>query len=142
MKNRSKLLCLIFTALLTLCATSITAKPKQTKVYIFGVSINFTDSVTYLTDVQVLEPAYIETKTGFLYDRSIYSQQLQICMEHAKRQPNTTWTIFFSTKRSKLEEKFIKVRDKYTKDQSTILNILDAGEFKFIPQEWTEHERL
>ena len=142
MKNRSKLLCLIFTALLTFCATSITAKPKQTKVYIFGVSINFTDSVTYLTDVQVLDPAYIETKTGFLYDRSIYSQQLQIWMEHAKEQPNTTCTIFFSTKRSKLEEKFIKVRDKYTKDQSTILNILDAGEFKFIPQEWTEHERL
>ena len=142
MKNRSKLLCLILTVVLTFCATSITAKPKQTKVYIFGVSINFTDSTTYLTDVQVLEPAYIETKTGFLYDRSIYSQQLQMWVEHAKGQPNTTCTVFFSTSKSKLEEKFIKVRNKYTKDQSTILKRLDAGEFKFIPQEWTEHERL
>ena len=142
MKNRGKLLCIILTALLTVCVTGITAKPKQTKVYIFGVSINLTDSVTYLTDVQVLEPAYIETKTGFLYDRSIYTQQLQIWVEHAKGQPNTTCTIFFSTNRSKLEEKFIKVRNKYNKDQSTILKSLDAGEFKFIPQEWTEHERL
>lgn len=142
MKNRSKLLCLILTVVMTFCATSITAKPKQTKVYIFGVSISFTDSTTYLTDVQVLEPAYIETKTGFLYDRSIYSQQLQMWVEHAKGQPNTTCTIFFSTSKSKLEEKFIKVRNKYTKDQSTILKSLDAGEFKFIPQEWTEHERL
>ena len=142
MKNRSKLLCLILTVVMTFCATSITAKPKQTKVYIFGVSINFTDSTTYLTDVQVLEPAYIETKTGFLYDRSIYSQQLQMWVEHAKGQPNTTCTIFFSTSKSKLEEKFIKVRNKYAKDQSTILKSLDAGEFKFIPQEWTEHERL
>ena len=142
MKNRSKLLCLILTVVLTFCATSITAKPKQTKVYIFGVSINFTDSTTYLTDVQVLEPAYIETKTGFLYDRSIYSQQLQMWVEHAMGQPNTTCTVFFSTSKSKLEEKFIKVRNKYTKDQSTILKSLDAGEFKFIPQEWTEHERL
>lgn len=142
MKNRSKLLCLILTVVMTFCATSITAKPKQTKVYIFGVSINFTDSTTYLTDVQVLEPAYIETKTGFLYDRSIYSQQLQMWVEQAKGQPNTTCTIFFSTSKSKLEEKFIKVRNKYTKDQSTILKSLDAGEFKFIPQEWTEHERL
>lgn len=142
MKNRSKLLYLIITALLTLCTTSITAKPKQTKVYIFGVSINFTDSVTYMTDVQILEPAYIETKTGFLYDRSIYSQQLQIWVEYAKGQPNTTCTVFFSTSRSKLEKKFIKVRNKYNKDQSTILKSLDAGEFKFIPQEWTEHERL
>ena len=141
MKNRSKLLYLIITALLTLCATSITAKPKQTKVYIFGVSINFTDSVTYMTDVQILEPAYIETKTGFLYDRSIYSQQLQIWVEYAKGQPNTTCTVFFSTSRPKLEKKFIKVRNKYNKDQSTILKSLDAGEFKFIPQEWTEHER-
>ena len=142
MKNRSKLLCLILTVVMTFCATSITAKPKQTKVYIFGVSINFTDSTTYLTDVQVLEPAYIETKTGFLYDRSIYSQQLQMWVEHAMGQPNTTCTVFFSTSKSKLEEKFIKVRNKYTKDQSTILKSLDAGEFKFIPQEWTEHERL
>lgn len=142
MKNRSKLLCLILTVIMTFCATSITAKPKQTKVYIFGVSINFTDSTTYLTDVQVLEPAYIETKTGFLYDRSIYSQQLQMWVEHAMGQPNTTCTVFFSTSKSKLEEKFIKVRNKYTKDQSTILKSLDAGEFKFIPQEWTEHERL
>ena len=113
MKNRSKLLCLILTVVLTFCATSITAKPKQTKVYIFGVSINFTDSTTYLTDVQVLEPAYIETKTGFLYDRSIYSQQLQMWVEHAKGQPNTTCTVFFSTSKSKLEEKFIKARCPY-----------------------------
>lgn len=94
MKNRSKIFCLILIALLALCTTDAVAKPKQAKVYVFGVSINFTDSVTYITDVQTLDPAYIDTKTGFLYDRSIYSQQLQIWIEYNMKQPNTTCTIF------------------------------------------------
>lgn len=142
MKNWNKLLCLAITALMLICATDIYSKPKQTKIYIFGVSINFTDSTTYITDVQALESAYIETRTGFLYDRSIYSQQLQIWVEYAKNQPNTTCTVFFSENKSQLEKKYIKVRNNYNKDQSTKLKTLNAGEFKFIPQEWTEHERL
>jgi len=142
MKNWNKLLCLAITALMLICATNIYSKPKQTKIYIFGVSINFTDSTTYITDVQALESAYIETRTGFLYDRSIYSQQLQIWVEYAKNQPNTTCTVFFSENKSQLEKKYIKVRNNYNKDQSTKLKTLNAGEFKFIPQEWTEHERL
>lgn len=142
MKNWNKLLCLAITALMLICTTDIYSKPKQTKVYIFGVSINFTDSTTYITDVQALEPAYIETRTGFLYDRSIYSQQLQIWVEYAKNQPNTTCTVFFSENKSQLEKKYIKVRNNYNKDQSSKLKTLNAGEFKFIPQEWTEHERL
>lgn len=142
MKNGSRIFCLLVIAMLALCSTEAIAKPKQTKVYIFGVSINFTDSVTYLTDVQVLEPAYIESKTGFLYDRSIYSQQLQIWIEYNMNQPNTTCTVFFSKSKNKLENKYVKMREKFRKDESTKLKNIDAGEFKFIPQEWSEHERL
>ena len=95
-----------------------------------------------MTDIQVLEEAYIETKTGFMYDRSIYSQQLQIWVEQVKGQPYTTCSIFFSDSKSKLEKKYKKIRDKYYKDQSTILKHLEPGEFKFIQLEWSEHERL
>lgn len=142
MKNGSKIFCLILIALLALCTTDAVAKPKQAKVYVFGVSINFTDSVTYITDVQTIDPAYIDTKTGFLYDRSIYSQQLQIWIEYNMKQPNTTCSIFFSKNKSKLESKYVKVRDKIRKDDSTVLKTIDTGKFKFIPQEWSEHERL
>lgn len=142
MKNGSKIFCLILIALLALCTTDAVAKPKQAKIYVFGVSINFTDSVTYITDVQTLDPAYIDTKTGFLYDRSIYSQQLQIWIEYNMKQPNTTCTIFFSKNKSKLESKYVKVRDKIRKDDTTVLKTIDTGKFKFIPQEWSEHERL
>jgi hypothetical protein len=142
MKKKINLLCLVLTGLLTLLPINSEAAPKQTKVYVFGISINFTDSVTYMTDIQILEPAYIETKTGFLYDRSIYSQQLQIWIEQAKKQPYTTCTIFFSENKSKLEKKYNKIRNKFRKDQSTTVKCLEPGEFKFNILEWTEHERL
>lgn len=123
-------------------ATEATAKPKQTKVYVFGVSISYTDSLTFITDIQPLPTAYVDTKTGFLYDRSIYSQQLQMWIEANKRQPETTCAIFFSKNRGRLEKKFLKLQNKIRKDRSTKLQALDAGEFKFVPQKWTEHERL
>lgn len=142
MNTRNKLLCLVLTLLCLFVASEAMAKPKQTKVYVFGVSTNYTDSVTYMTDIQVLSPAYIDSRTGFLYDRSIYSQQLQMWVEAAKGQPDTTCSIFFSKKRSNVEKKFLKVQNKIRKDRSTKLQSLDAGEFKFDVQEWTEHERL
>lgn len=141
MKRLSHFL-LLTIALLLLCAVDMQAKPKPEKVYIFGVSISFTDSVTYFTDIQILQPAYIESKNGFLYDRSIYSQQLQVWVEHAKDRPHTTCMVFFDTNRNKLEKKYVKIRNKYNKDRSTHLKSLNVGEFRFIPLEWTEHEKL
>jgi hypothetical protein len=44
--------------------------------------------------------------------------------------------------KSKLEKKYVNIRKKHSKDPSTRLKSLDAGEFKFIPQEWSEHETL
>ncbi len=142
MKTRSKLLCLILVLMCVFVATEATAKPKLSKVYVFGVSTCYTDSLTFLTDIQALYPAYIESKNGFLYDRSIYSQQLQIWIETVKGIPGTTCALFFSKSRSKLEKKFQKVKEMVRKDKNTRLRALDAGEFKFPPQEWSEHERL
>ncbi len=142
MKLRNKLLCLTLTLLCTFIATDAMAKPKLAKVYVFGVSTSYTDSLTYITDIQELYPAYIESKTGFLYDRSIYSQQLQIWVENAKGRPATTCTIFFSKSRSKIDKKLQKVQKRVRKDQSTKLQELGAGEFKFTPIEWSEHEML
>lgn len=142
MKYKSLILSVLTTMLLIIGSLSTEAKPKQTKVYIFGISTSFTDSTTYITDIQTLDPAYIETATGFLYDRSIYSQQLQIWAEVVKNKPYTTCAVFFSESKSKIEKKFLQIRNKYSKDQSTKLQSLENGEFKFIPQEWTEHETL
>ena len=142
MKRRLKIIGIMVIAMLTLFSGDIYAKPKKTKVYVFGISTNFTDSITYITDIQTLEAAYIETKTGFLYDRSIYAQQLQIWVEQVKLQPYTTCAIFFNESKSKLEKKYKKIQDKYYKDQSTIVQLLEPEEFEFKQLEWSEHERL
>jgi hypothetical protein len=142
MKRRLKIIGIMVIAMLTLFSGDIYAKPKKTKVYVFGISTNFTDSITYITDIQTLEAAYIETKTGFLYDRSIYAQQLQIWVEQVKLQPYTTCAIFFNESKSKLEKKYKKIQDKYYKDQSTIVQLLEPEEFEFKQLDWSEHERL
>ena len=142
MKRRLKIIGIMVIAMLTLFCGDICAKPKKTKVYVFGISTNFTDSITYITDIQTLEAAYIETKTGFLYDRSIYAQQLQIWVEQVKLQPYTTCAIFFNESKSKLEKKYKKIQDKYYKDQSTIVQLLEPKEFEFKQLDWSEHERL
>lgn len=123
-------------------AGAMHAKPKKRVVYMFGVSASFTDSIAYITDVQRMDPVYIESKTGFLYDRSIYSQQLQTFMEEKMGRPHTTCTIFFSKKKRKLENKYLKVIKFHKKRNSLNIRQMETGAFKFVPEEWTEHETI
>ena len=44
-------------------SVSLCAKVERTTVYMFGFSASFTDSVAYITDVQQVDSAYIDTKT-------------------------------------------------------------------------------
>ena len=89
----------LLACLLGLVGMSLSAKVERTTVYIFGFSASFTDSVAYITDVQQLDSAYIETKYDFLMDRVVYSDQLQTYLEAVKQMPNSTCTVFFHTKK-------------------------------------------
>lgn len=104
----------------------------------FGFAASFADSVVLITDVQLIEPAYIETSTKFLYDRSLYSLQLQNFCEEKLNMPRTTCAVFFGTKRKSVEKIKEKVRKRYLK--SNIVSVQTLTEFKFYPEEWTEHE--
>lgn len=130
MNLKFKYLGLLFCALLCV-GTSMTAKVERTTVYMFGFSAAFTDSVAYITDIQQLDSAYIETKTDFLMSRSVYSGQLQTYLETLKGMPDCTCAIFFNTKKSKLIEEYNKVKKRYEKNGSVILNTLDSGLFTF-----------
>lgn len=133
----------VFALLIAMLSAGPTqAKPKKRVVYMFGVSASFTDSIAYITDVQRMEPVYIESKTGFLYDRSIYSQQLQVFMEEKMGRPNTTCTIFFSKKKGKMENKYLKVVKTYKKRNNMNMRQMESGIFRFKPEEWTEHETI
>ena len=63
----------ILIAVLILMVSSVEAKPLKTnKVYMFGFSASFKDSVVYVTEIQNVQEAWIDTKTKFLLGRPIF----------------------------------------------------------------------
>ena len=112
-------------------SVSLCAKVERTTVYMFGFSASFTDSVAYITDVQRVDSAYIDTKTDFLLDRVVYSDQLQVFMESLNVMKDCTCAVLFSTKKSKLEEEYKRLRKRYQEDGGIVLKDLAAGQFKF-----------
>ena len=83
---------------------SLSAKVERTTVYMFGFSASFTDSVAYITDIQQLDSAYIDTKTDFLMDRVVYSEQLQTYVEALELMGNCTCSVCFHTKTNQVQE--------------------------------------
>ena len=49
------------------------ALQKQERLYVYGVATSFNDSTVYITEIQQLDSAWVDTKTGFLYSRNNYS---------------------------------------------------------------------
>ena len=111
---------------------SLSAKVERTTVYMFGFSASFTDSVAYITDIQQLDSAYIDTKTDFLMDRVVYSEQLQTYVEAMGLMGNCTCSVFFHTKKNKLQEEYEKIKKRYREDQGVVLKELEPGSFLFV----------
>lgn len=111
---------------------SLSAKVERTTVYMFGFSASFTDSVAYITDIQQLDSAYIDTKTDFLMDRVVYSEQLQTYVEAMELMGNCTCSVFFHTKKNKLQEEYEKIKKRYREDQGVVLKELEPGSFVFV----------
>lgn len=102
--------------LFLLMAVSMGAAAKKTQVphvYMFGFSASFQDSVVYVTDIQDLQGAWMDTKTKFLLGRDNYSYQLSNYLTE-QGQPNRVCLVFFSTHKNKAEKKYLKMKKKYT----------------------------
>lgn len=106
----------------------------------FGFGASFTDSVAYITEVHPVTPAYIETSTGFLYDRSLYALQLRNFMEEKYQLVNPTCVVFFSTKKKKMASKREKLRKRYLDAEGFTLMRLPEELFTFIPEDFESHE--
>ncbi|MBO4841401.1 MAG: hypothetical protein J5524_09940 [Bacteroidaceae bacterium] len=91
------------------------AKVKQKPIYIFGFAASFTDSIGYVTDVQYLDSAYVDTKNKFLIGRNMYSVQLQQYLQENMDCKNPITSIFFGEKKEKLQKKQLSVRRRYEK---------------------------
>ena len=117
------------------------AKVKKSTVYMFGFSASFTDSLVYITDIQRLDSAYIDTKTDFLMDRPVYSDQLQTFLEATTGMPDCTCVVFFDTKKSKLSEEYAKIKKRYDQDSTLVVKTLPLGEFYFQSPRYVDNDK-
>lgn len=124
---------LLFTVLVV--GVNSYAKDKNTtkteKVYMFGFSASFNDSLVYITDIQAVDSVEIEPKTDFLIGRTAYGNQLQFYLSDYKERPNTTCVVFFDKKEDKLRKRYNKILKRYKNSKETILKNLTRDEFSF-----------
>ncbi len=113
---------------------------KVPKMYMFGFSASFQDSIIYMTDVQEVEGAWYDTKTKFLLGRHHYSYQLKDFLADNKQQPNRVCVVMFALTRKEAEKKFIKLRKEYTVKAKGKYDVryLTTTDFQFQPVDMSE----
>lgn len=118
--------------LLFAVVASSMAQDKQTTVYMFGFSASFNDSIVYITDIQKLEDAWINGKSGFLVNRNDYSYQLQNYLKQKGEQTPTCVT-FYALSQKDIQKKYENLKKKYTdkKKGDFLVSYLKAGDFTF-----------
>lgn len=119
------------------CAQKNLPYTPASDMYMFGVSFSAVDSTVYFTEIKQVPNAYVERSTGFLYSRNKYSGQLQQYFKSTSSVPFSS-VVCWNQKRSKLEKKFSKMRQKYQKKNFVVKYI--GGDFAFtsIPYENNE----
>lgn len=125
-------------ALLAVVAFSAFAAPKKeksgveeaTRVYLYGVALNFNDSVVYMTDLQYLDGVVIN-KDGSLNNYSSYSLQLKNYLEITLGEENQTCAVIYSPKKKSLEKRIIKMRKKIQLGDGKQLRRVGADAFVF-----------
>ncbi len=133
---------ILFTLLLAVAMpTEMQAKRmKAPKMFMFGFSASFQDSIIYMTDVQEIEGAWYDSKTNFLLGRQHYSYQLKDFLANNMQQPNRVCVVMFALTRKEAEKKFIKMRKEYTVKAKGKYDMryLTTTEFKFQPVDMSE----
>jgi hypothetical protein len=132
----------IIIALLVTLTTSLQAKPvKPAHVYMFGFSASFQDSTIYVTDIQDVQGAWIESKTKFLLGRDNYSYQLKEHFANNLQDPDRVCMVFYATSKSKAEKIMKKLMKKYVpnhkkskkKWKTYDVRYITSAYFKFSP---------
>lgn len=124
------------------------AKSYCTPIYVFGLSASFNDSIVYITNIQLLDSAWVDEKTHFLVNRSDYSSQFKSYFT-SKGQMNRTCVVVYAEKEKDILKKYSKMKSRYTPSKKNVKNFdlrsLDEEDFKFesiqsFTQEETEGE--
>lgn len=100
------------------------------RVYMYGVSIDFNDSIVYITDVQHLDDILIN-KDGSLFNYAYYSLQLKTYLEGTLGEMNQTCAVIYSDKKKKLESRYLKTCKKYQSDKAALVRMIGTDSFMF-----------
>lgn len=123
---------LIMVAALTATTLTITARNKQVpRIYMFGMAASFTDSLVYFTGVQIVDSAWVGVKDKFLKGRELYSLQLRNYLNDQEHLSHRTCVVYYDENRSKLEKKYLKIRELYTTKARQSFEIHDLTEQQF-----------
>lgn len=99
--------------LVVLGAGSAAAHPVSVpRLYVFGFAASFNDSTVYITEVQTVDSAWIESNGGFLYNRGEYANQLRTYLKSIGK-ADETCVVFFATKESDILKQYVKLRKTY-----------------------------
>lgn len=132
-----KTLILFLLAGLLSVGTIFAHKQPVPRMYMFGVAASFTDTIVHFTNIQPVDSAWIESKNGFLLERQAYAYQLRDHLAQKEQMPHRTCIVFYSQKLEKLEKKYQKMKQLYTKSKDGLSHFdvrnLDDQQFRFIP---------
>ena len=142
MNKTRNIILLIFAIVFSLHASA--QKSIVQKVYAYGFSASFKDSVVYFTEIQEIDSAWVGVKTKFLEGRENYSYQLK---EYFAKQgdKNRTCMIIFALKKKDIEKKYLKMKKKYIKEGNNDIRYLTKNDFLFTsiaPNEFIEDEAV
>ena len=115
--------------LVLMVCTASTLEDNKKGMYIVGVSVSFTDSLIYFTDVQFVDSVTLNSEK-LLSNRSQYSEQLEDYLKMREGGKNRTCFIYYNKKKAALEKMVKKMKEKYQKDGKSILKET-GSDFKF-----------
>lgn len=128
---------LISVVCLTAVATATAKSKKNTpqRVYVFGFAASFNDTIVHFTEIQTMDSIWLTNKNTFMRGRDLYSNQLRNYMTQQKI-PHRTCVIFFDRKLGRLQKKFLKLKNLYTKGKkkqtaTNDVRMITKDEFKF-----------
>lgn len=103
------------------------------KVYVFGCSFQFGDSIVYFTPVEEVDSIALTKKTKFLPYCTDFSQQLKDKLESpAFGLKDQTSSVFYSNKKLPLQMKLDKMKKRYLKKGEVRIVQLSQEQFKFV----------
>lgn len=107
--------------------------PKEDKnsnitLYMYGVSMSFTDTIRYVTDIQKVDSAYLYNKS-FLGGANEYAAQMSAYFQEKVGDKRVN-AVFFAKTRKDAEKKYLKLKNKYVK-HGVAFQPLPVADFSF-----------